>query len=300
MIDPRRLRVLRALADHGTVTAAGEALHLTPSAVSQQLAALEAEVGQPLLERRGRRVRLTAAGDVLADHASAVLAELERAQASLAGMAEGTSGHVDIASFASAIILVVAPAIAQLRRSRPGITVGVRDAEGHASLPMLLDGDIDIAVAMEYRSAPRADDSRLITTPLYTEPFDAVLPIGHPLAVQESVSIADLADQDWITPLPGNPCRDVILLACEHAGFSPDIAHTSDDFRAATALVAAGVGVALVPRSALDQPDTVAVRPITTDVPTRRVFAATRRGSEHHPLISATLAALVTAVPHQI
>src|SRR6266568_2037098 len=138
VIDPRRLRVLRALADHGTVTSAARALYLSPSAVSQQLAALEAEAGQSLLERRGRAVRLTAAGHVLATHASLIAAQLERAEADLAACSAGTVGEVTIAAFATAITEVVAPAVASLRGTAPLLRVRVRDAEGNASVPLLL------------------------------------------------------------------------------------------------------------------------------------------------------------------
>ncbi|MCU1684902.1 MAG: LysR family transcription regulator [Amycolatopsis sp.] len=290
MIDPRRLRVLAALADHGTVTAAAQALHLTASAVSQQLAALEAETGQELLRRRGRRVSLTAAGELLVVHANAVAAELERAQATLAAFAAGVSGRVEIASFASAITQVVAPAIAALRATAPEVTVVVRDAEGHASVPLLLDGEIDIAIAEEYRSVPRTDDRRLTRFPLYTEPFDVVLPAGHRLAGEASADVLELAHEDWIAPLPGNPCRDVVTLVCEN----PHITHTSDDFRAIVSLVAAGAGVALVPRHAFtDLPGAVAL-PVRGTVPLRRVFAAVRTGSDTHPLIRAVLHALTS------
>ncbi len=285
MIDPRRLPVLRALADHGTVTAAGKALHLTPSAVSQQLTALEAETGQELLRRRGRRVSLTAAGELLVGHANAVAAELERARASLASFAEGTAGQVKIASFASAISQVVAPAIAALRRTAPELTIVVRDVEGHASLPLLLDGEIDLAITEEYRP----DDVRVTRFPLYAEPFDVVVPADHRLAERTTIDVRDLADDDWVAPLPGNPCRDVVTVALPHAR----IVHTSDDFRAVVALVAAGAGVALVPRNALaDVPGAIVV-PVRGTPPLRRVYAATRQGSEGHPLVKAVVAALV-------
>ena len=294
MIDPRRLRVLRALADHGTVTAAAHALYLTPSAVSQQLAALEAEVGQELLERRGRRVRLTAAGAILAEHATVVLAQLEQAEAALAAHASGAAGTITVGAFATAIAGVVAPAIAELADTNPEVEVRVRDAEGDASLSLLLDGDIDLAVAVEYRGAPPADDPRLGRVPLYAEPFDAVLPATHWLAKSNEVALHDLAADTWISASPGNPCHDVVSLACEYAGFTARVRHWSDDFRAAIALSAAGAGVALVPRSALAGADTTGavVRPVAGTPPTRRVFAALRRGTETHPLITVTLTAL--------
>lgn len=296
MIDPRRLRILRAAADHRTVTAAAAALYLSPSAVSQQLAALEQETGHTLLTRSGKGVRLTAAGDILLAHANEVLAQLERAEAELAAYAGGVAGEVTVASFATCIAEVLAPAMARLRRTHPAIRVRVRDAEGDESLPLVLDGEADLALAVEYRGAPRADDRRLARVPLYAEPFDAVLPADHPLAAEAEVPLSALADDDWIGPYPGNPCHDVMLLACELAGFQPRLTHSSDDFRAVVALAGAGAGVALVPRSALRgmEQDAV-VRPVAGPAATRRVFAVVRSGADGHPLISPVLAALAAA-----
>ncbi|MEU3050223.1 MULTISPECIES: LysR family transcriptional regulator [unclassified Streptomyces] len=297
MIDPRRLRILRAVADHRTVTAAAAALYLTPSAVSQQLNALEQETGHTLLIRSGKGVAPTAAGEILLAHAHAVLAQLERAEADLAAYAQGSEGTVTVAAFATGITEVVAPAAAALARGRPGLALRVRDAEGDESLPLVLDGEADIAVAVEYRGAPGADDPRLARVPLYAETFDAVLPAGHPLAEGPQVALAAFADTDWIGPYPGNPCHDMVLLACELAGFQPRLVHLSDDFRAVVALAGAGAGVALVPRSALrgmDLRDTV-VRPVSGPAATRRVFAAARRGAEEHPLIRPVLDALAGA-----
>ncbi|WP_053732032.1 LysR family transcriptional regulator [Nocardia sp. NRRL S-836] len=280
MIDPRRLRVLRALADHGTVTAAAAALHLTPSAVSQQLAALESEAGHPLLRRYGRRVSLTPAGELLVAHAHVVAAELERAQATLDALADGSAGRVAVAAFASAITQVVAPALAALRER--SIDLSVRDAEGHESVRLLLDGEIDVAITEEHRTT-----ERFTCFPLYTEPFDVVLPPGHPLT--GPVDLAALADEDWVVTLPGNPLRDVVEMACAQAGFAPRIRHTSDDFRAIEALVAAGAGVALAPRNA------IAGVPVAGVAPLRRVVAAVRRGSEEHPLVQTVLGELQRA-----
>ncbi|WP_424183605.1 LysR family transcriptional regulator [Actinokineospora sp. G85] len=279
MIDPKRLRVLRALADHGTVTAAGRALHLTPSAVSQQLASLETEAGQELLRRKGRRVWLTPAGELLAEHADAVLAELDRAESTLAGLADGSTGRVRVAAFATAITRVVARAQAVL----PGIELQVSDAEGQASLPMLLDGEIDVAVTMRQQESPR-----LASTPLYSELFDAALPPAHALAACAEVDLRDLADDPWVVPLPGNPLRDVVRQACLTAGFTPRVQHTSDDFTAQLALVETGA-VALIPRTALPAGRGIALR-----VPAQRhVFAMTRAGRADHPLVAAVVRALV-------
>jgi DNA-binding transcriptional LysR family regulator len=279
VIEARRLHILRAVADHRTVTAAAAALYLTPSAVSQQLTALEQETGHRLVERGAKGVRLTPAGEILLSHTNAVLAQLERAEAELAAYSSGAAGTVTVAAFATGIALVVAP------------------AEGDASLPMVLDRQVDIAVAVEYRGAPPADDPRLTHVPLYAEPFDAVVPVSHRLADADEVALAELAKDPWIGPYPGNPCHDVVVLACESAGFQPRLEHSSDDFRAVVSLASADAGVALVPRSALRGMDLtgVVVRPVDGVAPTRRVFAAVRRGAEQHPLIRPVLEALEEA-----
>jgi DNA-binding transcriptional LysR family regulator len=292
VIEVRRLRVLRALADHGTVTAAAEVLHLTPSAVSQQLAALESEVGQELLERRGRRVAITSAGRLLLAHTDTILTEVERAEEAMRLHANGITGEVRVTAFATAISLLVAPTLTRLRETNPGLALVVRDAEGHQGITQLLDGDADIAIAVEHRGSPRPDDQRLIRIPLYAEPFVAVLPPTHPAAADDTIELSRLAADDWVMTAPGNPIRDVVLLACEQAGFQPRVIHQSDDFRAVAALVAAGGGVSLVPRLAVPTPTLAVIRPLADPAPTRRVHAAIRSSRVDHPLVTATLAVL--------
>ncbi|MDI3406962.1 LysR family transcriptional regulator [Streptomyces cavernicola] len=291
MIDPRRLRVLRALAEHGTVTAAAHALYLSPSAASQQLAALEAEVGQVLLERRGRTVRLTPTGAVLAAHATKIAAQLEEAEADMAACAAGLAGEVAIAAFASAITEVVAPAVAALRDRVPQVRIRVKDAEGRASQRLLIDGAVDIALSVEHQDTTGQSSEQLLREPLYGEPFDVVLPSGHPLADAPEVNLADLSDDPWITPWPGNPVHDVVMRACEEARFQPQVECLADDSRAVCALVSAGAGVALVPRSALHGIafGGAATRPVGDFRPQRRVYTAVRRGSEQHPLLRLVL-----------
>ncbi|NUR85904.1 MAG: LysR family transcriptional regulator [Nonomuraea sp.] len=284
MIDTRRLRTLRAVADHGTVTAAAAALHLTPSAVSQQLGALEHEVGHRLFTRDGRGVQLTAVGRIMLGHANEVLAQLERAEAEIAAYADGEAGEIAVACFATAISAVLSPAMAALATTHPGLRIRVLDAEGDAGLSLLLDERVDLAVAVEYRGAP----DRITRRALYSEPFDLVLPPGHAIPAD----LAALAHDTWIGPYPGNPVHEVIVAACERAGFTPRFAHSSDDFRAVVALVGAGAGVALVPRLALRDMALPGVTIHHVPGPERRVFAAVRRGSEDHPLLRPLLDAL--------
>lgn len=283
--------MLRALAEHGTVTAAAQALYLSPSAASQQLAALEAEVGHLLLERRGRTVRLTPTGVALAAHAAKIAAQLEQAEADMAACSQGLAGRVSIAAFASAITEVVAPAVAGLRERAPQVRVQVKDAEGHASRRLLIDGVVDIAVEVANRDAPGQNGDQVLREPLYAEPFEVVLPSDHPLADASDVALNDLSEDPWVTPWPGNPVHEVVLRACEEARFDPQVECLADDSRAVCALVAAGAGVALVPRSALHGIDFkgAVIRPVSGDRPTRRVFTAVRSGSEGHPLLQLAL-----------
>lgn len=283
--------MLRALAEHGTVTAASQALYMSPSAASQQLAALEAEVGHELLERRGRTVRLTPTGAVLATHAAKIAAQLEEAEADMAACSAGLAGEVAIAAFASAITEVVAPAVAALQEDAPRVQIHVKDAEGLASQRLLIDGAVDIALSVERRDSPGQSGEQLLREPLYAEPFDVVLPSGHRLADAPEVDLADLSKDPWVTPWPGNPVHDVVLRACEEARFQPQVDSLADDSRAVCALVSAGAGVALVPRSALHGIafGGAATRPTRGRRPTRQVFTAVRRGSERHPLLRRVL-----------
>src|SRR5690606_30447085 len=265
----------------------------------QRVAGLGGGRGHGQVERGALGVRLTPAGEIRLDHTNAVLAQLERAAAELAAYSSGSAGTVTVASFATGIAEVVAPAVASLAGSAPGIRIRLRAAEGDASLPMVLDRRGDVAGSVESRAAPSPDDPRLTHVPLYAEPFDAVVPVTHRLAETAEVPLSELAKDAWIGPYPGNPCHDVVVLACENAGFQPRLEHSSDDFRAVVALAAADAGVALVPRSALRGMDRAGgvVRPVGGGAPTRRVFAAVRRGAGEPPLIKPVLDALQEAAP---
>ena len=248
MIDARRLRVLREVAEHGTVAAAADALHLTPSAVSQQLAALEREVGQPVVERNGRGVRLTGAAEVLVGHANVVLAQLEAAAADVAAYADGLVGTVRIAGFATGIAEIVAPAAAALRATHPRLGLAIAEQEAPGCFVAVSRGDADLALSMASRLAPPVDDPRYERLALRVDPLDAVLPAAHPRAGDDAVDLAALASEPFVGPPDGTSCHDVTVNGCAAAGFTPGFAHRSLDYYAMMALVAAGLGVALVPR----------------------------------------------------
>lgn len=296
MIDLRRLRALRELAGRSTIAAAADALHLTPSAVSQQLTALEREVGQPLLEPHGRSVRLTPAAEAVLAHADAVFSELERMDATLAALSAGERGRVRVGSFATGIRGLVVPALATLRERSPAVELVIEDAEAPLVFDLLARGELDLAVSMECESAPAADDPRFERVALMSDALDLALPAGHPLARLAAVPLGALAGEPFVAPPRGWSCDDVIRAGCATAGFSPMIAHRSGDWTAVLALVGAGLGVAAIPRLAQDAPPPgVCVRPIAGEAPCRHLFLAWRRGAGDHPTVQVVAQALVSA-----
>lgn len=292
MIDLRRLRTLRELADRGTLAATADALHLTPSAVSQQLAVLEREVGQPLLEPNGRGVRLTPAAHAVLTHADALFSEVERMDATLAALAEGAAGEVRVGAFATGIRGLVVPAVGLLRERVPELRLVIRDVESPDVFDALALGELDVGVSMEHSGAPRHDDERFTRHPLMRDILDLALPAGHPLAGADA-TLGDLASERWVLPPVGWSCDDVIRVACSAAGFAPTVAHRSGDWTAIMAMVGAGLGVAVVPRLAQDTPPAgVVIRELRGAPAARHLFVASRRGADEHPAVNATIAAL--------
>jgi len=294
-LDVRRMRVLREVAERGTIAAAARSLSFTPSAVSQQLAALEREAGVALLDRHGGRVRLTEAGRRLVARTEAILAELEAATAELAAAAADVTGDVHVAAFASAERALLAPAVAALGGRHPDVRVRTTELEPEASLPALRLGDVDLAVAHEDAGRPAPPDDRLERVELLEDPLRVVLPPGHP-ADASAVALARLARARWVATPPGTACRAMLERACRDAGFEPDVPFHANDFGVLAAYVAAGLGVAMVPELALGAfgPD-VAVRRVR-DVPvTRRIYAAARRGGLARPALAAMVDALRAA-----
>lgn len=292
--DIKKLRILRTLAHRGTVTATAEALHMTPSAVSQQLTNLARQLGVPLLEAQGRRVRLTDAAHLVLRHAEAVFAQLERADAELTGYLAGEAGEVRVGAFSTAVPVLVVPAVAALRRSHPGIEVRIRETEAAESYELLSAGVVDLALSLAAH-APGAGDARFTRITLLEDPLDVALPPDHPLAgAAGGVRLADLAGERWIYGGSG-PWSEITRTACEAAGFVPERAHSASGWTAILAMVGAGMGVALVPRMVSGRAEGVAVRVLPHDRPTRHVIAALRRGSESAPALSRVLGALRVA-----
>ncbi|XVQ09211.1 LysR family transcriptional regulator [Spirillospora sp. CA-255316] len=293
MIDPR-LQTLRVLQEEGTVTATAEVLHLTPSTVSQQLRQLAKELGVPLLEAQGRRVRLTPAAYTVLEHADTLCTQWERAQADLAAHRRGTSGQVRFAAVSSALAALVAPAAALLRAEHPRLGVGMAEQESEKVFSLLLARRTDIAVVIPTADGPPPGDPRFDQRPLLDEPQDLLVPRGHPLAAGGAVELADAAHELWIG-CPDRPDQHHLLLAsCAAAGFTPGVAHHANEWFAVSALVSAGFGVALIPRLAPLPPGDGAVRvPLRGEpVPSRRIITCVRRGSDRQPPIAHGLDAL--------
>ncbi|MFG2828524.1 LysR family transcriptional regulator [Streptomyces sp. NPDC048434] len=320
--DLKKLRILRTLQELGTVTATAEALHMTPSAVSQQLTGLAKALGVTLLEAHGRRVRLTDAAQLVLRHAEAVFAQLERADADLLGYLQGEAGQVRVGAFSTAIPALVVPAVRELRRTHPGLSVAVREAEAEAAYELLAQGSVDLALSLAAH-APTPRDPKFSRVSLLADPLDVALPAGHPLAGEPGLRLADLAGEPWIFGSSG-PWSQITTTACESAGFVPEQAHAAADWSAIWAMVAAGMGVALVPRMAMAGglgavgrqeavgrgeeghgvsaergAGGVVLRVLHADQPRRHVIAAARRGSEGAPGPARVLAALRQAAAAQ-
>ncbi|MFI1645335.1 LysR substrate-binding domain-containing protein [Streptomyces avidinii] len=302
MLDVRRLRLLRELARRGTIAAVAEALAFSPSAVSQQLTVLEREAGLPLLERTGRRVRLTPAGQNLVRHAEAVLEQLEQAEADLAEARGGLAGALRIGAFPTATRAIVPAALIILARRHPGLEPMVSQTDPAAVAHALRAGDLDVALVHEYDFVPAEPEPGLATEPLYGEAMYLAAPEGpapdRPGETEpdQGAALRAHARAPWITATPGTLCHAMTVRACQAAGFTPRVRHRVDEFATVLALVAAGQGVAVVPQLGVTGPDRPAVH-LTRLLMQRRTNLAFRSGAGAHPAVAAFGAALRAAVP---
>ncbi|GLI00180.1 LysR family transcriptional regulator [Phytohabitans aurantiacus] len=294
MLDVRRMQVLRAVVTSGSVTAAAAHLGFTPSAVSQQVAALEKEAGIALLQRAGRGVQPTAAGRLLVGHAAIISEHVAATEAALADLRAGRTGRLTVHYFASIGPTVLAPAIARLRTEHPGVTVDPRLTEPHDALLDVERGNGDLALIVRRPDAGDRPGIRLVR--LLDDPYRAVLPAGHPLAARPVVDLTDLAAEPWVGGEPPGPCLEPILDACASAGFTPNFVAKSEDYATAQGFVAAGLGVTLIPQLGLGagHPGTT-VRPIRHPEPTRTIYAAIREISLAQPALRTLIDALTKA-----
>ena len=293
MLDVRRLRVLHAVSAYGSVTAAAAALGYSAPAVSQQLAALEREVGMRLTERAGRGVELTPAAHILVGHTDALLARLDAAEADLAALRDQIAGRVTLAAFPSAAAGLVPAAWAALAGSAPQVRLDLTEMEPEESLPAVLRGETDVAVAHEYDLLPRPLDPLFERRELLDDPVVLAIPADYP--ADGPVPLAELAGQPFLAPRQATSCAEMIQRACARAGFVPRVVARASDFQVLLSLVAAGAGVTLVPGLAARWlPPRVRLVP-PADPVTRRVFTVSRRGGDRKPAVRVVLDALSAA-----
>ncbi|MFK4805025.1 LysR family transcriptional regulator, partial [Microbacterium sp. ZW CA_36] len=252
--DARELRVVKAVADAGSITGAALALGYSQPAVSQQLKRLEQRLGVAVVERVGRSVRLTDAGRVLARHAPAVTTALDAAAGELAELRGLRAARVRLVAFPSASPTIVPRLLADLALRHPGISLTYVEAEPPEAVEAVREDRTDIALTFSYpgdRDDPHGSSARgLSVTTVGADELLAVLPAGHPAATAAALDVAVLAGEDWIAGCPR--CRGHLLELCGRAGIAPRIAFETDNFVAVEGLVAQGIGVATLPRMAVE------------------------------------------------
>jgi DNA-binding transcriptional LysR family regulator len=297
MLDVRRLRVLSEVAARGSFSAAGEALRLTQSAVSQHVAALEREAGMPLVERGTRPVALTEAGHALVRHATGIFARLDGAEQELGEIAGRRHGRLRFGSFPTALATLVPPAFARFRRLHGEVTLTVVDDHLQRLIPRVEGGELDLALIYDHPALPEVAARDLERIPLFDDVFRAVLPARHRLARRRRpLELADLRGEPWIGGAPNSAWFRIVKHACRQAGFAPQVGFTSDDYIAIQAFVAAGLGVAVVPGLAVAHPlPGLAVRTLASGAPGREISAARPRDGYHGAAVSSMLDCLRAA-----
>jgi DNA-binding transcriptional LysR family regulator len=294
MLDVKRLRILREVAQRGSFSAAADSLYLSQSAVSQQIATLEREVGMTLLDRTRQGPRLTDAGRVLVSHADAAIARLDEAERELASIAGLQGGELRLASFPSASATVLTEAISNFHGRHPNVRLSVVDAEPQESLPRLRGGEFDLVLTFDYPDVPKPEDRDVEHTLVLTENMHLALPADHELASRGVIPLSELADAEWLCGSRPSTCGEVIFTACRNAGFEPRIGFESDDYHVMQGFIAAGLGFTLLPDLALlTLRSDLVVRPTDPPAPQRRVWAATRDEGARSPATEEMLAILV-------
>lgn len=293
-LDVGRLRLLREVGLRGTIAGAARSLGLTSSAVSQQLSVLEREVGTPLVDRSPRGAALTGAGHALAERAGQVIDVLAAARADLERLGGISGGPVRVAAVASAALTIVSDAAATLRLTHPELALSVRAAEPADALRLLLAGDVDLAVVDEYDFVPLALPDFVETRELCDEPLVVVTAAGW--AGPRRPTLSQLADADWVMPPDDAACGLAVRSACRAAGFEPRVRWESDDMLVLVRAVAAGHGVAVLPRrSVADDAAEVDVRPLREPRVRRRLLSAARASALARPVVAAVNDSLAAA-----
>jgi DNA-binding transcriptional LysR family regulator len=280
MLNPTRLNILREVVARGSFSAAADSLSYTQSAVSQAIAALEAEAGAALVDRDRRGITPTQAGAALVEHADAIIARLRAAEEEVAAIADGSRGKLRIASFPTAGATLIPLAVATFREANPGVELSLAEGEPEEIAPRLRGGEFDLALLFEFSGVSRPLVAGKQRFELLDDPMRLALPAGHRLAEKRTLKLSDLRDEAWVQTSAESPCGRHVVRSCLAAGFEPAVSFESDDYQTVQGLVAAGVGVALIPQLALTtvRPDIV-VRSLGPRSPVRTVLAGTHRGS---------------------
>jgi DNA-binding transcriptional LysR family regulator len=299
MLHLGRLKVLSEVLGRGSFSAAAEALSYTQSAVSQAVARLEAELGATLVVRDRRGVRPTAAGATLAEHAEAIFAQVEAAEADLAAVLGVRGGRLRVASFPSAGATLMPLAVATFRRRHPEVSLTLAEGEPEEIAPRLRAGEFDLALLFEFPGVRERAGVGLRSVALLEDPMHVALPADHALAVKPELTLADLRDEDWVQTSASSPCARHVVRSCLAAGYEPNATFESDDYETVQGLVAAGVGVALIPRLALTRVHPgIVVRALAPRSPARKVVAATMAGLGVAPAAKTMIGVLSDVARH--
>ncbi len=290
MLNTSRLNVFREVVAHGSFSAAADALSYSQSAVSQAIATLEGELGVSLIERNRGGVRATAAGAALNGHIGGILAQMETAEAEIAAIAAGHGGQLRMASFPTAGATLMPQAIAAFRASHPGVDVTLAEGEPEEIAPRLRAGEFDLVLLFEFEGVGERLGAGIRRFELLEDPLHLTLRSDHPLAQRKQLRLEDLRRESWIQTSAASPCARHVVRSCHGAGFEPSVSFESDDYQTVQGLVAAGVGVALIPQLALStvRPD-IRVRALHPQSPVRKVLAATPRGAAVTPALTTML-----------
>ncbi|RAG81802.1 LysR family transcriptional regulator [Streptacidiphilus pinicola] len=295
MLNLERLRILDAVARHGSVTGAADGLHITTSAISQQLAKLEREAGQRLLAKHGRGIRLTDAGLLLAEHAAGILAQVERARADLEAQRGEVVGELRIGAFPTAVRGLLPKAVTTLRAAHPELRVRVQESEPEGCVRKLVRGDLDLGIFVDWSNRPFALPAGLLKAPLMSDTVDLAVPADHPLADRAEVGLADFAEDEWICWREGEFCYDWLVFTMRAMDIEPRIVHHAEEHETQLALVAAGLGVAVLPRLGRGPaPAGVRLLPVRRSIQ-RHLYATWRADLDSRPAIRAALTALTAA-----
>jgi len=297
MLDTHRLRLLREFAERGTIAATAAALGYTPSAVSQQLAALEREAGAVLLDRTARAAELTDAGRRLADHAERILALIETAEADLS--AAGPTGRVTVTAFPTAAV-AFGPALVRRVRAHPGLTLLLRETQREEGLRLVRTAEVDVALVADWSGRMTSADQGSGVLRFYRltrDPLVLVLPRGHPAAdPSRELDLDKLRDEPWLAAPPGEPSRQAVDRLLAGMGGMPSAPWEFEGLSTILSLVAHGIGIAALPRLTLAAGDRrVAVRELPGASPVRDVYAVARASSVRRPSVAVMLAALDAA-----